>query len=246
MLWYKAFKKGPWSLIMTYPDGRKVVEVVGVRGELAASLGDLGFELVNGRWEMPLEQAWRIQGKIEELGVDTTAILLASDHVRREPAPVLAGCKLAQGREYPLSLELLCGASDVEEDHPGFFDPGDSTHPKHEEIKGLAEPLGMVVDITGSIQDGTSHSDAYVRFSPDQIEQLVGILRQVGFEGDILDIYIRLSPKDEKKVLQVAYREGWQVARHYASRTAWVLGHCKFASDYSSQAIRINMSCLTW
>lgn len=124
-------------------------------------------------------------------------------------------CRFAQVNPFPLSLELLCGASDVDSLHQGYFDPTvNEVHPGQLKVKQLAEPLGMTVDVSPSLQDNVWYSDAYVRFNPEQIDQLVSILRQADHPGDILDIYGQLTPEQEKHVLNVAQQQGWRIERH--------------------------------
>ena len=120
--------------------------------------------------------------------------------------------------EYPLSLELTCGSSDVEEEHIGYFDPSESTHPVHEEIKDILDAMGMYVSVQGSVQDDVAHSDAYIYFRPDQLNAVVRVLKDVGFEGDILDIRGNLTPKEAKHIAAVAERNGWMVNDARAKR----------------------------
>lgn len=69
----------------------------------------------------------------------------------------------------------------------------------------------MLVTVQSYEDAGMEFSDAYVYFWPDQIEELVGVLREAGHPGDILDIRSPLTPDQYKLVRAVAKREGWAI-----------------------------------
>lgn len=110
----------------------------------------------------------------------------------------------------PLRLELLCGASNVDPEHPAYWDGTSLTHPKQDYVEQLATEKG----IGSCVQPGDPpfiYSDAYLYFRPDQIEDVVAILTEAGWPGDILDIEAALTPEEERQVRAVADREGWYV-----------------------------------
>jgi hypothetical protein len=111
-----------------------------------------------------------------------------------------------------LSLELLCGSSDVDPGHPGFFDhTKGNVHPKHAELEVWAKENGMASFVEPTIQDGTWYSDAYLYFDPGQIEDVAKKLKDIDFSGDILDVKETLTKSERKLVMRVADRESWAV-----------------------------------
>lgn len=110
----------------------------------------------------------------------------------------------------PLRLELLCGASNVDPEHPAYWDGSTLTHPKQNLVEQLATERG----IGSCVQPGDPvgvYSDAYLYFRPDQLEDVVAVLAEAGWPGDILDIEGELTPEEEQLVRTVADREGWYV-----------------------------------
>lgn len=116
--------------------------------------------------------------------------------------------------EPPLSLELVCGQTGVDPEHPGYWEgPGGESlyHPKHQEVHDRLKAHGIRVDLSSHEDDGMYFSDAYVKFHPHQIGHVVDALRASRHPGDILDFKARLAPKHDQAVRAVARREGWSV-----------------------------------
>ena len=111
-----------------------------------------------------------------------------------------------------LSLELVCGSSEVNHEHEGYYDPTEGLlHPKHEEIAAWCRANNISHNISPTFQHGVWHSDAYLYFEPKQIKTIARMLKHVCFRGDILDIKGRLTPLEERGVRAVAEAEGWKV-----------------------------------
>jgi 2'-5' RNA ligase/GNAT superfamily N-acetyltransferase len=111
---------------------------------------------------------------------------------------------------YPLHLELLCGASDVDPEHDAYWDGESLTHPKQEYVEQLARERGIAVSVTGN----GVNSDAYLYFKPKQLEEVVAILKEAEWRGDILDIMTPLNEKERKLAVSIAEREGWSIEDH--------------------------------
>jgi hypothetical protein len=108
--------------------------------------------------------------------------------------------RTASWSDHPLRLELVCGASDVDPEHDAYWGGETLTHPKHDYIEQLAEEQGITASVTGN----GVNSDAYLYFTPEQLEKVVDILKEADWRGDILDIMTSLN---EKNMLYLSLNE---------------------------------------
>ncbi len=154
-------------------------------------------------------EKWRGQGVARQM-LDYARTQLGDVIHSQSLAPDGEGWAAAVEGPPKLSLELLCGANDVDPSHPGYFDPSEQmTHPSQERAKQLLEAHHIHVDINGHRDHGISYSDAYVRCHPHQLKQVAQILDEVGHPGDILDVNVDLTPGEIQMVREQAQVHGW-------------------------------------
>lgn len=201
---------------MQMPNIRRIeAHVPGEPNEIA----DLACTERDGYWQIThvgVNEKWRGNG----LGQ------MMLDHARAELGLVLhsqsATGMSRDGRRWaarvdaapPLSLELVCGASDVGREHPGWFDPTQSlTHPGQMQVQAMLADDLIDVQVSGHAERGVYYSDAYVRCHPWQLAKVAQILEAAGHPGDILDINDAISAPELELVEQISADQGWTVER---------------------------------
>lgn len=105
-------------------------------------------------------------------------------------------------------LELVCGQSDAPRGHPGRWDPRrGGAHPRHAAAARAAADLGVRVSVATHQDGGSWYSDAYLYFDPEQLPQVLEVLRRARWRGDVVDGPGAAHPD----VTRAARRLGWEV-----------------------------------
>ena len=123
-------------------------------------------------------------------------------------------CPVVHSKEMPmdLRLELLCGATNVDPGHPGFFEfDGINPHPKHAEVKAWADEAGITCSVSASTEHGEHFSDAYLYFEAWRVPEVVAALNRIDFPADILDVPEGLNAEDKELATELAESQGWTV-----------------------------------
>lgn len=107
-------------------------------------------------------------------------------------------------------LELLC-ADDLGGDDDEAVLEYEATRDLQREAVAWAKSVGIMARAEDSDDSDSRHSDAYLYFEPNRILEVVYALRQIGVEGDILDVPSGTSRRITDKI---AKSTGWTIQRH--------------------------------
>ena len=120
--------------------------------------------------------------------------------------------------KHSLRLELLCGSTEVGAEHPGHWagmgdeEDSDAMHPKHAEILNLlGETSGVFVSVSSHREPDADYSDAYIYCEPEHLSMIADTLREIKFEGDILDVLRPLAPDDRSLVNGIGGDNNWKI-----------------------------------